>query len=752
MAGLIDGDAQRAGLMDKSCGKGDQDGQHERIFGNPGQTPYYRGLPESLQILLGAAFTLAACSALGYAALAWLRISCARGEAWALSLLVGTALFSTAVLGLGLAGGARRPALFLAGMLALASPCLAPAMVRFGRTACGWVTIAAMAAFGFVYFIHAWAPEISPDGMAYHVALPAQYLRDGRIGFIRTNIYAQLSQAMEMLYLHAFAFGKHSATALVHLGFLFALVALMRTYALRTGIPAAAGLLVLASPVVGIDAASAYNDVALAAVLFAVFWLMERWREEELDRLLWVAGLMAGLAFAIKYTAVLAVPYAMFGLGRKVSWARLGRLAVAAGLVMGPWLAKNVVFTGNPVAPFANAWFPNDVFDPALESAYRAYLGFNADQPPLAQIPFEVLAGGFRLGGLVGPMFCLAPLVFLSRWRLVLPAILFMVPFALNLGTRFLIPGLAFVALGMAMVLRRWWRLWPIVLTLHLILGWYPVTHAFAHIYAWNIKELPWQAALRIETEAQFMSRKIVQYPIFSAVQKARGPVLSYAQSADSYLGTEMITGSLSRPGVEMREMLWKASERNRQPREGWQFWFPQQRLRGVRVSERELGGASLMVSELRVYHLLTEFPLAEASVRATPKSAEARFTVDGNALTRWRGDQDPGRRGALEATWKTAKLLSRVLVEGVPDVPVKLEGLGDDGQWRELAAQPERASFRREDERRLATGALRAQGVRWLLLSADDFGRAAMEAEPDAWQVRLAAQGGGQWLFELVD
>ena len=273
--------------MEKRRGKGAQQGHQKKVFNERFQTPYYRGLPESLQILMGAAFTLLACGALGYATLAWLRIGVSRTEAWAMSLLVGTALFSTVILAVGLAGGARRPVLFAVGLLALASPWFAPALVTFRtRASFSWAIAAAMTAFGFVYLVHAWAPEISPDGMAYHVALPAQYLRHGRIGYISTNIYAQLSQAMEMLYLHAFAFGRHSATALVHLAFLFALLALMKAYAARTRIPAAAGLLVLASPVVGIDAASAYNDVALAAVLFALFWIMERWREEQIDRLL----------------------------------------------------------------------------------------------------------------------------------------------------------------------------------------------------------------------------------------------------------------------------------------------------------------------------------------------------------------------------------------------------------------------------------------------------------------------------------
>ena len=100
-------------------------------------------------------------------------------------------------------------------------------------------------------------------------------------------------------------------------------------------------------------------------------------------------------------------------------------------------------------------------------------------------------------------------------------------------------------------------------------------------------------------------------------------------------------------------------------PIEGWQFWFPQRRLRGVRVSEQLRGESSLLATELRVYHLLEEMSLLPAVVSTEPRSEEARFLVDGNPLTRWRGDQDPGRRGAIVATWASSVLLSRIVLQG---------------------------------------------------------------------------------------
>jgi 4-amino-4-deoxy-L-arabinose transferase-like glycosyltransferase len=115
---------------------------------------------------------------------------------------------------------------------------------------------------------------------------------------------------MEMLFLFAFAFGRQSAAAVFHLTSLFALAAMMTSYGRRMG-EAKAGvcgaLLVFVSPVMGTDAASAYNDVALACAGFAVFYLLEIWREQEDNRLLIPAGLSAGFCFAIKYTGGVAL-------------------------------------------------------------------------------------------------------------------------------------------------------------------------------------------------------------------------------------------------------------------------------------------------------------------------------------------------------------------------------------------------------------------------------------------------------------
>ena len=161
-----------------------------------------------------------------------------------------------------------------------------------------------------LYLANAMAPEVSPDGAGYHLGLVGRYLREHGFVRITDNLYAAMPAGVEMLFLFAFAFGRHSAAALVHFAFLLALVWQVFSYARRRGFPvagASAALLVFASPVVGIDGTSAYNDVAVAAIAFTLFHLLQIWDEERNPRLLAAIGLVAGFAFAAKYTAWPAV-------------------------------------------------------------------------------------------------------------------------------------------------------------------------------------------------------------------------------------------------------------------------------------------------------------------------------------------------------------------------------------------------------------------------------------------------------------
>ena len=104
-----------------------------------------------------------------------------------------------------------------------------------------------------------------------------------------------LSQGVELLYLCAFLWGKHSAAAMVHWAFLLDLVWLMVCFGRRIERPAAglaAAFFVYAAPVVGIDGTSAYIDLATACIGFGLFYLIYVWDAQRRPQLLFAAGLL----------------------------------------------------------------------------------------------------------------------------------------------------------------------------------------------------------------------------------------------------------------------------------------------------------------------------------------------------------------------------------------------------------------------------------------------------------------------------
>ena len=425
---------------------------------------------KALAILFGAGFTLITCAAAGALLLQGLRVRLYREEERLFAFLSGAAIVSTLVFLLTSMSQARTASFLLMGavLIALAwwkgawrsTSEKLPPLPRF------WQRLfwSVYCIYAIIYFFNAMAPEHSPDGSTYHLGLVATYFREHSFPRITTNMYASLSQGTEMLFLLAFAFGRHSAAAMVHFAFLLVLPLAMVSYARRLGMPAAGvcgALLVFCSPVFGIAGTSAYNDVAVATFAFGVFYLLSIWDNERKHELLVMVGLLCGFCYACKYTAFVAVPYALgFVLwklirSRQPVWRPLATVAVCAGIMMAPWLVKNWIFVANPVAPFFNRFFPNPYMHIRMEEIYRTMMRRYAIEN-YWRIPWELTVRGGILQGLLGPIFLLAPIaIWALRSRvgraILFAALVFGVSYSTNIGTRFLIPALPFIALAMAL-------------------------------------------------------------------------------------------------------------------------------------------------------------------------------------------------------------------------------------------------------------------------------------------------------------
>jgi len=264
---------------------------------------------QALAILFGATVTVAICYALGS------RLLGAAFTDLGARFVTGGAAFSLLVFGL-CAVGLLYP-------LAILAVCAAA--LWWNRKSRWWpepqdgfpywrILLLVFAIYFVLYFFNSMAPESSFDGSRYHLGLVARYLREHGFHRITWDLYASLSQGAEMLFLAAFAFGRHSAAAMVHFAFLLALAWQVLAYGRRSGSAlagACGALLVFCSPMVGVDGSSAYVDVAAAAAAFTLFLLLQVWDADRSRRLLWAIGMMAGFCYAIKYTGWVAAPYAL---------------------------------------------------------------------------------------------------------------------------------------------------------------------------------------------------------------------------------------------------------------------------------------------------------------------------------------------------------------------------------------------------------------------------------------------------------
>jgi len=667
-------------------------------------------MPAILTELIAAGVTVATCLCVGSLILRWFKLA----PSGALAFLCGSAVASLAVLLLSLAGWIP-PWMFVVFAVAAAA-----SRWRWGTTGKRPVgdrphmlIRAVVFVFGAIYFIHALAPEASADGSWYHLGLVRLYLERGAM-YPDPSMLASFPQGMEMLFLMAYALAKllhaspgaaGAAAALVHLSFLAALVKLLFDAGRRAGFPAAgyaAGLVMLASPVVGIDAASAYNDVALAAVVFGSFVCISlgSWA---------AAGLLAGFAFGIKYTAISIVLWVLGFAAWKTRSVRIVTVtAVCATVMIAPWLIRNSIWRGNPVAPFLNRVFPNPHQYVSVEDEFRNNMAtFNEGRIDLSW-PAEVTFRSRKLQSVTGVAFLLAPLGLLAIRRpmgagLLLCAATMLVTYPSNLLTRFLIPALPLVAFAIALALSKWrpvLALWAAAQVI-LALPWVPLYSG------WRIAEIPWRAALRLESEDDYARRQIGYTYDLARLIESRVPhggiVYTALPLPDAYAGREIVLNYTSALGNRLYEVLYAVAK-------------PETRLR-LSVDSPTRLRCTTCGSMGRIYE-------APNGVRVFANRWDAGLLSDGNLATFW----SPWGAGLTEIETPRGDLLVSA------------------GNWNAAAKATSETPAPAD-----ATNYFREAGITHLVIHDDEGAGPLIRANPMAWSMREIGAAGPARLYEIT-
>ena len=726
-------------------------------------------MPQPVYILFGWLLTAGAAFGLGRILIHRLKLPLYREEEIGFSFLLGSAVLSELVFALAAVHVVYKGLSLVCGVAAIlgawlirpALPSL-PALPR--RWIYGFAPLAIV--FGVLMFANAMAPEMSPDGSSYHLGLVAGTYRERGFSFLTTNMYANLSQGMEMLFLFAFAFGKHSAAAMTHLTFLFALVWLMSCYARRFGFPVAgvaASLFAFLSPVMGVDAASAYNDAAVAAVIFGIYYLMQIWEVRRSTALVVAAGVLCGFAYAIKYTAFVALPYAAGMLLWRRQWRAVLRLGAVSALWILPWMIKNSITVGNPVSPFANRLFPNPYVHVAFEEQYREHMRNYDGLRSHWDIPLEVTVRGSVLCGLVGPLFLLAPVALLA-WRrrhgkqLLVAAAVFGIVYATNIGTRFLIPALPFVALAMAQAMARAPALLAILVLAHGIASWPDVLKTYCATYAWRLDRILWKQALRIESEDGFLERKWPAYSTARLIERATSPraqILAWNQTGEAYTTRTLIIPYASAEGAVLGAIMWTPLVLEYQPTRRLAFHLPGSPVRRIRLRQTQAGAPDhFTVSELRVFLKGREVSRAPPwRLRAHPNPWDVRDAFDNSPVTRWsswdriRGDM------FVEVDFGRDTPVDSVVAELSPDnakVRVAVDWFDAAGRGTTVDKFTETEMVMPLGLRRESAEVLRSRGITHLLVHENDFGARDFQERGEDWGLVFLGERYGFRLYAI--
>jgi hypothetical protein len=724
--------------------------------------------------LLGAAATVAACYAAGALLVDWTKAPLKRPERFPLSFVLGASLLHLILFAMLALKIAYRP--LVVGMLAvpiawavwkgswkIRGEAVEP-LSRTLRIFCG----AIFTAFTIYYFFHAWAPESSPDGSSYHLGLVARYLRAHGFEKVITNMYASLSAGVEMLYFPAFAIGKHSAAALVHYAFLIALAMAMFAYGRRIGKPwvgAAGALLVYVSPVVGLDGSIAYNDCAVAAIVFSVFYWLEIWDEIRAPRLLIPIGLLAGYCYAAKYTAFVMTIYAVgFVAWKSRNMRSLFVVAGCAAAMIVPWVAKDWIYMQNPAAPFFNRIFPNPYQHVVSEQEYNDFLNRYGVENKWT-LPLEATIRGEKTNGLAGPIFLLAPIALLAlRFRegrrLLLPGLLVFMPYLVNVGTRFLIPCLPFFSLAMAMAISYPPALIA-VLVFHAVASWPPIIPRYAAKYSWRLDRILWKEAIRKIPQDRYLRQSFPAYGIARMIEDTvpkGAPVLAVNGLPDSYTTHEILVGFQSAYNDDLVDILNSGWDESGQPRRRIIFKFPAMAARRFRVLQTGVGAPleEFKAHELRFFLNGSEVRRDPAwRLRAWPNPWDVQMAFDNSPATRWRSWQTASPGMYIDADFGKYESVDEVRLDTSFDygnVRLQVEAMNPSGQWVMVASNPDTKAIPAPVAiRKWASRELHARGIDYIVMQDTDWGADDMIDDPESWGFEVVAKGYGARIYKVV-
>ncbi len=256
------------------------------------------------------------------------------------------------------------------------------------RTA--WLFALGIAPFVTITMLGSMLPPYDFDVLEYHVEGPKEYFQAGQITFLPHNVYTNMPFDVEMLHLLGMSamgdwwWGTLAGQLLVAM---FGPAAAVMAYAIASRASTRAGwiasLVYLSTPWVHRFGIIAYVEGPLCFYQVALVWgWLQGWPggADRVGRSWPLLGLAAGGAMGCKYTGLISavIPFGLLAIGDV--WRSRGLRPLLAyglgwGIILAPWLVKNVADTGDPVYPLGYRVFHGRNWDEAMEAKWNRVHG-----------------------------------------------------------------------------------------------------------------------------------------------------------------------------------------------------------------------------------------------------------------------------------------------------------------------------------------------------------------------------------------
>ncbi len=308
--------------------------------------------------------------------------------------------------------------------------------------------------------IGALAPPTQFDSLVYHLALPAEYLKAGKMFTVPHNIFFSFPQGMEMLYGMALRLDGPILANLLH--WMFLPLGALAIYSFCSKFwghkSAVTGSIIwLFTPAAMFVSTGTYVDLALAFYVFISVYCFMLWKDSGRTYFIYLCAIFSGLACGIKYTAfinvlILSALFVFSGrfhshnpvsnpdpdsdepedikfdrhhLHTRNSHAQRLRACLkyvmVVSIVFFPWLLKNFIYLNNPIAPWGAAIFTASKVSAGLAGAYFKHIAGHGLSiggiRGLLLLPWYLTFYGYKYGGgfdIMGPVFLLfIPILFL---------------------------------------------------------------------------------------------------------------------------------------------------------------------------------------------------------------------------------------------------------------------------------------------------------------------------------------------------